>query len=187
MAQDDLLQEHERALVVYVLPYLHEEWGSDIETLDRRTTCQEWHEATIAARVGNRLTQAWLRAATPSRIIHLFSLAHGQRYVVPHLHRRHPDVGVGGMPVAVGARLVRHHVLYAEGLLQDRAVEHLALHVHGHFLKRMIACIGHIIAVRCCHGALHYTHRHIVFNAMLQPALVLVMMLQSAGMQQLAL
>lgn len=44
-----------------------------------------------------------------------------------HLHCCNPHVGVGGVPVAVRARLVRHHILHAEGLLQDGAVEHLAL------------------------------------------------------------
>lgn len=39
----------------------------------------------------------------------------------------HPHIGVGGVPVAVRARLVRDHKLHAEGLLQDGAVEHLAL------------------------------------------------------------
>lgn len=59
-----------------------------------------------------------------------------------HLGAGHPHIGVGCVTVAVRARLVRDDELHAEGLLQDGAVEHLALQeeVAGLRLLRLCAC-----------------------------------------------
>lgn len=44
-----------------------------------------------------------------------------------HLDTSGPHVGIGGVAIAVEARLVRHNKLHTESLLQNGSVEHFTL------------------------------------------------------------